>query len=186
MHRLIILTAAAAAALLAADPLHDSTQHKLDLIESGQAKPGSVITFTAAEINAWARVEVPEIVPEGIRGERVELGTGAATAYALVDFLRMRQAKGQDTNWLFAKLIQGERPIKISVRLTSGGGRCTVYLTSVEVSDTVVSGAALDFLIKTFFLPLYPDAKINEPFELGDNIERIDIRPAVLTVVIKK
>ena len=174
------------ATLLAADPLYQSAQHKFDLIESGRAKPGSTIAFTSSEINAWTRVAVPEAVPRGIRNPRVEFGAETVTGYALIDFLKMREAKGESTNWLMTRLIEGERPVKVSVRIVSAGGRATVYLTSVEISNTVVNQGLLDFLVKTFLIPLYPDAKIDEPFDLGYNIDRIDTDPNGVKVVIKK
>jgi hypothetical protein len=174
-----------APALFASDPLYESAERKLTLIESGQAKPGSVITFTTAEINAWARVAVIQAVPEGIRNPQVDLGVDSASGYALIDFLKMRQGKGASTNWLISKLIEGERPVKVSVRLRSSAGRCIVDLTGVEISSVAVSAGVLDFLIKTFFLPLYPDAKIGEPFELGYNLDRIELSPAQVKVTIK-
>ena len=186
MLRIPLLLAVFALALPAADPVYESARHKLDLIDGRQAKPGSVIVFTPDEINTWARVRFPEIVPEGIRDPRAELGTNTGTGYAMVDFLKLRHAKGEATNSLLAKLIEGERLVKATVRVQSGGGRCTVYLTRIAVSNVVTEGPVLDFLIKTFFLPLYPDAKINEPFELGYNIERIDLRPSGVRVTIKK
>lgn len=175
---------AEALVLAGAAPHYQSAEHKLDLIESGQARPGSAITFTPAEINAWARVSIPEAVPEGIRDPHVDLGYDTADGYALIDFLKMRQGKGEATNWLMAKLIQGERPVKISVRLQSAHGRCTVELTRVEISNAAINSTLLDFLIQTFFLPLYPDAKIDEPFDLGYNIDRIEIRPQGISVAI--
>jgi hypothetical protein len=170
----------------AADPLYESAERKLDAIEMRQARRGSVVSFTPDEINAWARVTVPTIVPEGIRDEKVELFDGSATGYALVDFLKMRQGKGDSTNWLMARLIEGERPLKIWVRLESGAGRCTAYLTRVELSGVAANKSVLDFLIRTFFLPLYPDAKIDEPFDLDYNIDRIDITPRAINVTIKR
>ncbi|MBV8844304.1 MAG: hypothetical protein JO307_15975 [Bryobacterales bacterium] len=128
---------------------------------------------------------MPEYVPEGIRDEHVELGNDAAHASAMVDFLRMRQAQGKPTNALLAAIIEGERPLSISVRLQSSGGRCTVNLTRVEIGGVAMEGALLDFLVKTFFLPLFPDAKINEPFDLDYDIERIEIRPEGIRVIIK-
>jgi hypothetical protein len=142
--------------------------------------------FTPREINAWARVAVPETAPEGIRDPRIELGTDAANGLAYVDLLKMRQAQGQLTNPLIGRLIEGERPLKISVRLESGGGRCTVYLTRVELGDVSAEGPVLDFLLKTFFRPLFPDAKIGEPFDLGWNMDRIEIRPDGIRVTMKK
>ncbi len=185
MRRFLVALLACAWAVHAADPAYSSARRKLDLIEEHRAPRGSVIVFSQAEINAWARVEVPAVVPEGIRDERVELGNGSATGYALVDLLTMRQARGRDTNWFVARLIEGERPLRVMVDLQSGHGRCTVFLRRVEISGVAASGAALDFLIRTFFLPLYPDAKIGQPFELGYNIDRIDVRADGVRVTVK-
>jgi hypothetical protein len=181
MSRVVIALAAAALMAHASDPLYESARRKLDLIESRQAKPGSVFNFSAAEVNAWAPIRVPDYVPKGLRNPRVELGEGTANGYALIDLLKMRDAQG-----IMAKLIEGERPVKISVRVQSSGGRCTVYLTRLEISGVIASGGVLDFLIKTFFVPMYPDAKINEPFDLDYSIERIDVRPSGVRVTIKK
>ena len=171
---------------MGADPLYDSAARKLDAIETRQVKRGSSVVFSPQEINAWARVKVPEIVPEGMRDERVDLGTNTATGYALVDFLKMRHAKGESTNWLISKLIEGERPLKVGVRIESGGGRCSVYLTRVEIGKAVANQTVIEFLVKTFFMPLYPEAKINEPFDLDYDIDRIDIAPSGARVTIKR
>ena len=176
----------ASISLHAADPAYDSARKKLDMIEEGRAARGSVINYTAAEVNAWARVRVPEIIPQGIRDMRAEIGQGIATGSASVDFLKMRQAQGITTGWFVTKLIEGERPLKVTVRVESSGGRCTVFLTRVELSNVVATKTVLDFLLKAFFLPLYPDAHINEPFDLDYNIERIELRPGGARVVIKK
>jgi len=181
-----LLPILAACALLGADPAAERMQAKLDRLDQHGYHPGDTVIFTSQEINSWARVEVPKAVPEGVRDERVELGAGTATAYALVDFLKMRQSKGKSTNFLIAKFIEGERPLKVSVRFASGGGLCTVYLTRVEIGGVSAEGSVLDFLVKNFFMPLYPDAKINEPFELGDNIDRLDVRPDGARVILKR
>ena len=191
INKRVVLKAAVAFALAAfplssADPDYESAEAKLDSIGDYQLKPGAVVLFTPKEINAWARVAVPENVPEGIRDERIDLGVDTANAHAVVDFLRMRQAQGKTTIPLLGALIEGERPLTISVRLESGGGRCTVYLTRVEVGGVSAEGALLDFLVKTFFLPLFPDAKINEPFDLGYDMDRVEIRPDGIRVTIKK
>jgi len=174
-----------APALLAADPVFERAWNKLDSIESGRAKPGSVVEFTEAEWNAWAQVRVPQLA-EGVRNPRIELGTNTATGSALVDFLKMRQSEGMATNPVLARLIDGERPVKVLVRVDSAGGSCTVHLLRAEISGIAATGRVLDLLVSTFFQPLFPEAKIDQPFELGDNIDRIDIHPAGVRVTIKK
>ncbi len=171
---------------VAADPQAARLSRKIDIIESGKAKPGTIYTFTVAELNAWARAKVPSVVPQGLREPRLELGTNSATGYALVDFIKMRQGAGEETNWLVTKLIQGEKRVKVTARIQSANGRATVYLQRVEIGGLAVTGSTLDFLIHTFFMPLYPNAKIDEPFELADRIDHIEVTPAAARVYIRK
>src|SRR5712691_5880917 len=112
-----------ASALAAVDPQVDGVSRKLDAIESGQAKPGAVFVFTPSELNAWVRVKAPAIVPQGFRKPRLELGSGTAAGYALVDFLKVRNAAGLETNWLVAKLIEGEKPVQATAQIQSANDR---------------------------------------------------------------
>jgi hypothetical protein len=185
MRPLLLLALAVVLPLSAADPAFARAEAKLERIESGHARPGSVIVFTPAEMNAWARGRVPQMY-QGIRDPTVVLGAGTATGSAFVDFLKMRQGEGLPTNFLLAKLIAGERPLKVSIQLESSNGRATARLTRLEISGVAVTGAPLDFLVNEFFLHLFPDAKVNQPFELHDNIERIELRPDGVRVTIRK
>jgi hypothetical protein len=186
MYRVLTLAILSAAVLTAGDTYLRSALAKLHTIENSEAKRGSVIVFSLQEINSWALYMVPQIVPQGIRNQRVTLATGAGTAYALMDFLRMRHAQGKASGWFMERMIEGERPVTISIRLESGGGQCIVDLTRVQVSGVAATGTVLDFLVKTFFMPLYPTAHIGEKFEIGYNIDRIDIRPTGVRVTMKK
>ncbi len=183
--RPLLLLVLAAVTLPAGDAVSERVSNKLDRIESGQVRPGSVIIFTPSELNAWAKKRVPEMY-QGVRDPSVQLGVGTATGSAFVDFLKMRQNEGLATNSLVAKLIEGERPLKVSIQLESGGGRATAHLTRLEISGIAVTGAALDFLVNRFLLPLFPDAKVNQPFDLRDNMERIQLRPEGVRITMRK
>jgi hypothetical protein len=184
--RRLAFTILLAPVLLAGDQYFQSAEAKLDSIENSKAKRGSVIVFSLQEINSWARYKVTEIVPQGIRNQRVTLANDSGTAYAMMDFLKMRHAEGKATGWFMSRLIEGERPVTIFIHMQSGDGYAQVDLTRVELSGAVASGAVLDFLIKTFFMPLYPTAHIGEKFEIGYGIDRIDIRPAGVRVTMKR
>ncbi len=132
---------------------YTSAKRKLASIQAQHLPPGSVVTFTPREIEAWARIEVPKEIPEGFRDPGVQLREGSGTGRALVDLLRMRHAKGQETNWFVSKLIEGERPVVASIRLQSAGGWCKVDLTRVEISGVAATGSVLDFLVRTFSCP---------------------------------
>jgi hypothetical protein len=179
------LLAVTASVLFAADPLADRAQKKLDSISDRKLKPGSAVTLSSGEINAWIHAKAVKAFPEGIRNEREDLGTGTTDGTALVDFLKLGRAKSS-VNPLIARLIEGERPLRVSIRVESANGRATVFLTRVELSGVAVDGSILDFLIKHFVQPRYPDIKINEPFDLDFNIDRIEIQPAGVRVLIKK
>ncbi len=170
---------------LPSSPEAASAAAKLTLIRSGRVAAGSTVAFTAREINAYAAAELPQYVPRGLRNTRVELGNGSITGTALVDFVQLRRAAGQTTNWLLAKLIEGERPVRVATSVQSAHGSATVYLRSVEISGVSISGSSLDFLIDNFLRPVFPDARINEPFPLLDNIERIEVRPNMARALIR-
>jgi len=182
--RRLLLLAVTASALCAADPLADSAQKKLDSISDRKLKPGAVVALSPREINAWIHEKAVKAFPEGIRNERIELGPGTADGTALVDLTKL--SKSNSVNPLIARLIEGERPLRVAIRVESSNGRCTVFLTHVELSGVAVDGSILDFLIRHFVQPRYPDIKINEPFDLDFNIDRIEIQPAGVRVVIKK
>ena len=175
----------AGALALSGDALSERYWSKFHAIESGQAKRGSVVLFTPAELNAWIQVNIPQM-EAGLRNPRLQLEAGGATGTVLVDFVKLRRAKGVETNIFLAKLLEGERPLKVSARVESGQGQATVHLTSVELAGIDVTGTLLDYLVKNFLLPEFPDAKIERPFELRDNMERIDIQPDAARVTIKK
>ncbi len=168
----------------AAPPAYDSAKRKLDLIQDDRAPAGALYTFTKAEIEAWVAVEIPQTVPEGFRDAHIELGSGVATGRALIDFTRLRHAKGAPKNWFLDKLLEGERPVSVTIELQSSGGYCTVFLRRLEISGVAANGSVLDFLIKNFFLTLFPDAHINEPFLLEHRVDNIVVRPNAVSVKI--
>lgn len=186
MRKLIVFAALFAFAAPPTDPLALSAQHKIDIIESGRATPGAVFVFSVRELNAWVRYKVPTVVPQGVRNPRLELGNGTATAYALVNFLKLRNGQGVETNWLISKLIDGEKPVMVNATIQSAHGQATVHLNRVEISGLAVSGSTLDFMIDNFFKPLYPDAKIDEPFELADNVDHLEVHPTEARAVMKR
>ena len=177
---------AGAAALPAADPLAMSVAKRLDQIQTGKAKPGAVYHFTPAELNAWVRMKVPSIVHDGFREPLLQLGNGMASASAQVDFLKVRRAEGIETNWLVAKLIQGEKLVTAQATIQSSHGQGVVHIVRVEIGGLAVTGPPLDFLVQNFLLPFYPDAKIDEPFELAGNVDRIVVTPAEARVYIRR
>jgi hypothetical protein len=175
-----------AGSLRGADTLAAGVSRKLEMIERGKAMPGSVIRFSSAELNAWVRAKAPTVVPDGFRQPRLVLGNGEANASALIDFLKVRHASGIETNWLVAKLIEGEKLVHAQAGIQSAHGQATVHLLRVEIGGLAVTGAPLDFLVQNFLLPFYPDAQIDQPFALADHVDRIEVTPVEARVYMRR
>lgn len=162
---------------LAADPLAASARKKLDDMSEERLKPGTSVFWSLAELNAWVREETPEQLPPGVTETRVALGDGTIDAYATVDFLKIAQADGKPVNAIIAKIIEGERPLKFTLRVESSNGRMTVHLTRLELSGLPVAGPPLALLLQAFFLSYHPGAHINEPFDLPHNLRKVEVTP---------
>jgi hypothetical protein len=161
---------------------YQSASQKLGLIGTERLRPGTRVTFTYPELDAWVAHEAPN----GVRNPHIQINArGNAVGTALIDFAKVRRAQGQEPGWLMRKLLEGERPVSVTARVRSSGGIATVDVERVEISGVVIDGSTLDFLIQNVLLPLYPDAAVGRPFELGHRIDRLDVSPAAVGVVIR-
>ena len=168
-------------ALAAVSGDYISAKHKFDLIESERLKPGSRVDLSARELTAYAEQEAPP----GVRNPRIQLvAPEVATGTALIDFGKLERAQGYQPGWLMAKLLDGERPVSVTARIQSSAGRARVDVERVEISGLEVDGRTLDFLIRNFLLALYPDAAVSRSFELSHRIERLDVQPEGVGVII--
>jgi hypothetical protein len=161
---------------------YSSAKQKLDLIEADRLGTGAHVSLTYPELDAWAAHEAPD----GVRNPHIRVTSrGTATGSAMIDFAKVRRAQGQPPGWLMSKLLEGERPVSVTVRIRSSGGVATVDVERVEISGVVIDGSTLDFLIQNILLPLYPDAAVGRPFELGHRIDHMDVAPTAVAVVIR-
>jgi hypothetical protein len=173
-----------AASLTAAYTDYLSAQEKFDRIYSDRLRPGTRVQLTTRELNAWVEHEIPTIT-DGVRNPQLQLlAPGVARETALVDFAQVQRSQGHPPGWLLSKLLEGEHPVSVTARISSAGGQATVDLQQVQISGIEVDGPTLEFLIQHFLLPLYPDAIVGHPFELGHHIERLDVQPAGVGVLI--
>ncbi len=181
--RSICIALALACVALATAGDYVSAKRKFDLIDSGRSRPGTRVELTARELTAYIEHEAPA----GVRNPKLELvSSGVATGTALIDFGQVRRAQGYAPGWLMSKLLDGERPVSVTARITSAHGQAKVDVQRVVISGVEIDGKTLDFLIRNFLLAMYPDAAVGRPFELGHRIERLDVQPAAVGVVIGK
>jgi hypothetical protein len=160
-----------------------SARQKFDLIEGERLKPGSRLDLSASELTAYADVEAPP----GVRNPRIQLvSPEVATGTALIDFGKLERAQGYQPGWLMSRLLDGERPVSVTARIQSAAGRARVDVQRVEIAGLEVDGRTLDFLIRNFLLALYPDAAVGRPFDLGHRIEKLDVQPKGVGVIVAR
>jgi hypothetical protein len=171
-------------AVVAATTTHyDSARAKIDSIASDTLKPGSRVELSSQELQAYAEREVPD----GVRDPRLSvIAPQTAKGSAIVDFLKLRQSLGYKTGWLMSRLLEGERPVTVIAKITSARGQATVDVQSVTIGGMEIDGSTLDFLIQNVLLRMYPEAVVERPFELGHRIERLDVEPKVVSILIGK
>jgi hypothetical protein len=175
-----------AVSLGAASSAYQSAEEKFTRIESDRLRAGSRVELTAGELTAYVEHTAPTVT-DGVRNPSLQLvGPGVAKGAALIDFAKVQRSQGHAPGWLMSKLLEGERPVSVTARIRSSGGTATVDVERVEISGIVIDGKTLDFLIDNILLPLYPNAVVGKPFELGHRIERLDVGPRTVGVVIGK
>jgi hypothetical protein len=176
----ILIVAASLAG--AAYDYYASAKLKVDSIEADHLPSGARVLLTIPELNAW----VTRAAPAGVRNPRLRVSArDVATGAALIDFGKLERSAGLQPGWLMSKILDGERPVSVTAHLRSNAGRATVDIQRVEISGIVIDGRTLDFLIQNFLIPMYPDAVVGRPFALSHRIERIDVAPNAVTVLLK-
>ncbi|MEO5925532.1 MAG: hypothetical protein ABIR70_17050 [Bryobacteraceae bacterium] len=182
MTRRLLLLALTLVPVFAADPLAEMARAKLALIEDDKATPGSVITFTSQELNAWIRAELAEEPQVGMRETKLELGEGTVSFEALADFQKLASGQGG----MFATLLAGERKVKLVVQPETTAGKVTVKLKLLEISGVPLTGILLNLAAKLVMSQVYDEVQVDQPFEMGHNIDHAVIEPTGLRVYIKK
>lgn len=165
---------------------YENAKKKIEMVAEDKAPRGSLVTVTGSELNAWVQTEVPGVAEEGIRDPRVDLMDGRAAGSMLVDMLKLRQSRGIQDGWVMAKLMAGERPLKVTVRIQSWSGKGQVDIEKVELSGVALSGPPLDFLVRHYVQPYLPSVRFGEPFEWAHGIERLDLKPDAVRIKMKK
>jgi hypothetical protein len=184
MRRAPLAALVVAAASLAA--VMDTAQRKIDLIQRNAVPRGSVVIIGKDELNTYVRNQVVASFRQGVRGVRLDLGYNRATGSAYIDFPKLRRSMGKPLGWFMSMLLAGERRVQVDARIRSSGGKAQVDLERVQVSSVSISGGALDYLVRNFVLPYYPKATIGRPFALAHHVERLEVQPGEVRVVIAR
>jgi hypothetical protein len=176
----VVVLASAAWGAAAIDDLRSAT-HKIDTIKSDRLHAGNSVDLSLPELNAW----IASQAPAGVRQTRLTIDSpGVATGSALVDIAKVSRSQGFEPGWLLSRILEGERPVKVTAHIKSSGGTATVDVQRVEIGGLDIDGKTLEMMIQYILLPVYPNAVVGRPFDLGHHVDRFDVQPAAVRVVI--
>jgi hypothetical protein len=184
LFQLVLFSALPFTLLSGADP-QKSAELKLKSIEMNRWPSSRAISFSASELLALGMSELSRDAPGAVSRPSLKLQTGGGVTSAVVDFDRLQKLShsgSSGTNWLMSKLLTGQRDVSVSVEITSAKGLMTVHPTEVTIGGAAARGAMLDFLINHLVLAYYPQAVINRPFRLSNNLDRVSVTPGGVTV----
>lgn len=153
---------------------------KLTRIKADKVPARTVLVFSQRELNTWVREELAEEQGLGLRDTKLELADGLVSFQGLADF-----AKLAGNNPLLAGLIGGEHAVKIVAQPETGGGKITVHLKQVEIAGMQLKGVLLNLAAKLVISLLYDDVEIDQPFDLGHNIDHASVDAGVLRLYFK-
>jgi hypothetical protein len=163
--------------------VHRSIEQKFAIISEDRAAAGASFHITAAELTGYARRQAAEIAPGAVTGAAISISPEHAEATGSINFLRLRGTDQPDG--FLDKLLDGERPIRVRVRIQSANGYARVDVERAEISGVAIEGPALDFLIREFVLPNFPDARVGEWFKLRHRIDRFTLTPGAADIFIR-
>lgn len=164
-----------------------SAHDKIRVLRTGKPPAGTRILLSGSELRAWVQDEAAYWASFGATNLRFTLGQGRATAVGDINFLKAHKAAtGQEANWLLKNLFSGTRPISVTARFSSAGGKGRVDVERVEVNGISVEGVALDYLIQDYVKPNFPDARVSEWFPMDFRVDHFTVAPSGVTVVIGK
>lgn len=164
-----------------------SAHDKIRVLRTGKPAAGTKITLTGPELRAWVQDEAAYWASYGATNLRFTLAPGRATASGDINFLKAHKAAtGQEANWLLRNLFSGTRPVSVTARFSSAGGKGRVDVERVEVNGIAVDGVALDYLIQDYVKPNFPDARVSEWFPMDFRVDHFTVLPSGVTIVIGK
>ncbi len=166
----------------AVEPLAESARAKVAQIKQDKAVRGSSVLLSAQELNAWVRAELADEPGLGMRESKVTLGAGSVGFEAIADFGKL--AGKNDPNGLLARMLAGDRQIKMVLRPETAAGKLTVHLERAEISGMVLTGSVLNLAAKLVLSTLYDDVEIDQPVEMGHNIDHAIVDPSGIRIFI--
>jgi hypothetical protein len=160
-----------------------SLQAKIEAIKKAEQTPShkrgsSSVEITDAEMESYILYSLKQDIPAQVDAADVQLGQGTVGLETQITF--PSDATG---NPVADALLGGTHNLFLKGKMVGHEGRGKFDLQEIRVDGIPVPTILIQTLFKKYVKPKYPEADLNEPFDLPWGIQELKIEPGKTTVV---
>jgi hypothetical protein len=160
-----------------------SLQDKIDAIKKAEETPGhkpgsSRVEVSETELESYLLLSLKDDIPADINSADVQLAPNTVALDTEITF--NSNATG---NPVADALIGGTHDLFLKGRLTGREGRGKFDLEEIRVDAIPVPNVLIQTLFKKYVKPKYPDADLNEPFDLPWGIQELKLQQGKAIII---
>jgi len=160
-----------------------SLQQKIDAIKKAESNPNhkrgsSRMEISEAELESYLLISLKDDIPAQIDSADVQLGQDTVALDTQITF-----NSNATSNPIVDTLIGGTHNLFLKGKLVARDARGKFELQDVKVDGIPVPNVLIQTLFKKYVKPKYPDADLDEPFDLPWGMQEIKVLPGKATVV---
>jgi hypothetical protein len=158
-------------------------QDKVDTVRNAENDshhdPGSKrVELSEAELESYLLYSLKDDIPAQIDSAEIQLGTDTISLGTQITF-----ASRATGNAIVDTLVGGTHNLFLKGKLVGRESRGKFDLLEIRVDSIPVPNILIQTLLKKYVKPKYPEADLNEPFDLPWGIQSLKLEPGKATVV---
>jgi hypothetical protein len=160
-----------------------SLQQKIDAVQAAENSPNhkrgsSHVEVSETELESYLIYELQEDIPAKIDSAMIELDTDTISLDTQLTF-----SSNATGNPVVDALVGGTHNLFFKGKLVAREARGKFDLQEIRVDGIPVPNIFIQTLFKKYVKPKYPDADLNEPFDMPWGIEELKIVPHKASVI---
>ena len=160
-----------------------SLQEKIDAIKnanetSSHTRPPTRIEISEIELESYLLFSLKDDIPAKIDSAEVQLGPDTVALDTQITF-----GPNSTGNPMVDSLIGGTHNLFLKGKLVAEQSRGKFDLQEIHVDGIPVPNILIQALFKKYVKPKYPEADLNEPFDMPWGIQELRLEPGKATVI---
>jgi hypothetical protein len=158
-------------------------QVKIDALKKAEKNPSrspgaSRVELSEAEMESYVLYSLKDEIPVQVDMIDVQLGQDTVGADTQLTF-----SNNGTGNPIMDSLISGTHNLFVKGKLVAQDGRGKFDLEEIRVDGIPVPKILIQTLFDKYVKPKYPQADLNEPFDMPYGIEQLKLEPGKATVI---